>query len=105
MYRNNEGSADEVYRYCRENFDHTTITRDGNFVNKKGELRNRVFTVSKIGRVMQRVHIMGKPYLAHRVVWLMAWGTWPDGMVTFKDGNGCNCALRNLELMKGKNDE
>ena len=98
MYRGNDGNAEDVYRYCRKNFDHVTITRYGNFINQKGELRNRVFRVGE--SAMQRVHISGKPYLAHRLVWLMAWGSWPDGMVTFKDGNGCNCALDNLKLIK-----
>ena len=37
-------------------------------------------------------------YVAHRVVWLMAFGTWPERDLKFKDGNRANIRDSNLYL-------
>jgi len=40
----------------------------------------------------------GKPYLAHRLAWVLHYGVWPDGFVDHKDGNPANNRIDNLRI-------
>jgi len=40
--------------------------------------------------------INGRTYLIHRVIWLMHYGEWPTGRLTFRDGDPQNLKLDNL---------
>lgn len=42
------------------------------------------------------VYADGIPYRAHRVIWLMQKGKWPDELIDHIDGNGRNNRWRNL---------
>ena len=39
----------------------------------------------------------GKHYAAHRVIWMLAYGKWPSGVLDHIDGNGLNNSLSNLK--------
>jgi hypothetical protein len=41
-------------------------------------------------------NIFGRPYLAHRIAWLLCMGDWPSGVIDHIDGNKLNNTLRNL---------
>lgn len=43
-----------------------------------------------------RIKMIGKTYLAHRVAWLIHYGTWPTGQIDHKDGCRQNNAITNL---------
>lgn len=43
----------------------------------------------------RRLHIDGKPYMTHRIIWLHVYGYMPDE-VDHEDGNGLNNLLDNL---------
>lgn len=44
----------------------------------------------------RRVQINGRKYQAHRVLWLMRYGKWPDGEIDHIDGDPENNAADNL---------
>jgi hypothetical protein len=52
-------------------------------------------TVSNGGRY-RNLRVQDKPYLAHRVIWLMMTGKWPTKQIDHIDGNGLNNIWRNL---------
>ena len=43
------------------------------------------------------VSVQGIKYAAHRVIWLLSYGKWPDGVLDHIDGNGLNNSLSNLQ--------
>lgn len=43
-----------------------------------------------------------KYYLAHRVAWLLSFGSWPDGLIDHRDGDTTNNRLENLRLATSK---
>lgn len=43
-----------------------------------------------------RGHILGSPYLLHRVKWAMHYGAWPTGIIDHIDGNPENNDIKNL---------
>lgn len=51
------------------------------------------------GEFHWRVHCFGGRYLAHRIVWILAYGSIPEDMVVDHiDGDGFNNAIENLRL-------
>jgi hypothetical protein len=53
-------------------------------------------TVNSKGYLMVSIH--GRDMLAHRVIWLMTTGEWPDRDIDHEDGDGLNNQLSNLRL-------
>lgn len=49
-----------------------------------------------IRNVYYRVNVMGKHYFAHRIIWLINYGKFPEEVVDHIDGNGLNNRLENL---------
>ena len=52
----------------------------------------------KSGKYTQYINVIVRPnvYKAHRVIWLMQTGEWPEGHIDHIDGNGLNNAWSNL---------
>lgn len=46
----------------------------------------------------RRVGMLGRSFFAHRVVWLLAFGEWPKGILDHKDRSKLNNAPANLRL-------
>lgn len=42
--------------------------------------------------------ILGQKISAHRVIWAMCYGSWPDGEIDHVDGNTSNNTLENLRI-------
>ncbi len=51
------------------------------------------------GKTYRSVTAKGKKYLAHRVVWLLLTGEFPEGDVDHEDGNGLNNLSTNLRAV------
>lgn len=58
---------------------------------KKGEAAGYVYR----GRYY-RIRLRRATYSAHRIAWLHHYGSWPDGMIDHKDGDGLNNSISNL---------
>lgn len=50
--------------------------------------------VGKDGRIS--IRFKGKLYKAHRIIWLLTYGKWPDNVIDHIDGNSSNNRLSNL---------
>jgi len=87
------------FEYFSSLFSYDKIT--GNLVRVKN-VRSR----AKAGDIVGTDHPDGylsvevdsKGYLVHRVVWLLYYGSWPDGMLDHADGNRKNNKITNLRL-------
>ena len=53
---------------------------------------------SSSGRRYVRIKINDRNYLAHRLIWVLQKGEWPDRDVDHRDGDGLNNRWRNLRL-------
>jgi hypothetical protein len=51
------------------------------------------------------VFFKGKPYKAHRLAWLLIYGSWPSLMIDHIDGNTSNNALSNLRDVDNKTNQ
>ena len=49
-----------------------------------------------------KIKIKGKSYLAHRLIWLHAFGEWPKEEIDHIDGNPSNNRLENLRIASHK---
>jgi hypothetical protein len=56
----------------------------------------RAFTFLDTTVGYYRGSVLGKSYLAHRVIWHMKNGRWPKDMIDHIDGNGANNRIDNL---------
>lgn len=50
------------------------------------------------GKLYRRVKVGGKHVFAHRIVWKMMTGEWPEGEIDHIDGDGTNNRWSNLRL-------
>lgn len=46
----------------------------------------------------RRIYCAGKTFAAHRVVWAMYYGVWPDNILDHKDGDRGDNSIANLRL-------
>lgn len=44
------------------------------------------------------LRVDGRRFLAHRIIWLLAYGEWPPGFIDHADGNPHNNRLANLRI-------
>jgi len=44
------------------------------------------------------INISGKKYFAHRLVWVIHYGCWPENQIDHKDGDRLNNRLSNIRL-------
>lgn len=52
----------------------------------------------------RRIHIDGKDYLAHRLIWMYCHGKWPEGEIDHISGDRLNNKLVNLrDVSRGEN--
>jgi len=49
------------------------------------------------GNLYIHVNVMGKRIRAHRVAWLLYYGSWPSGQIDHDDNNGMNNRISNLK--------
>lgn len=52
----------------------------------------------------RRIQYKNKVYMAHRVAWLLHYGSWPDKEVDHVDGNKLNNAISNLRCVHTKDN-
>jgi len=60
---------------------------------------------SEAGRLYDAGYLIvswGRDFKVHRVIWLLAYGKWPDGVIDHKDGNKQNNLLSNLRDVSQK---
>lgn len=62
--------------------------------NRKILVGSLAGTLKKNGRV--QIKADGKLYLAHRLAWLLHYGSWPSGEIDHLDGNPRNNCIANL---------
>jgi HNH endonuclease len=48
------------------------------------------------GNGSKRGGILGRTYLAHRVIWLLHYGSWPTSMIRHRNGNNSDNRICNL---------
>ena len=53
-------------------------------------------TNCRSGKTYLRVKVNYQTYLAHRLIWVLLHGRWPDGDIDHQDGDGTNNVLTNL---------
>lgn len=51
------------------------------------------------GKTYVRVRMSYGHYLAHRLIWVLTYGVWPQSEIDHKDGDGTNNRLTNLRLV------
>lgn len=89
----NAPTFDQVSRLIRLDPDGTLRWLENRGSVKAGDVAGHVNKDGYIG-----VRLMGKSLLAHRVVWLLSTGVWPDGMLDHIDGVRTNNAPDNLRV-------
>jgi hypothetical protein len=86
--------AHEVFRYSRSSgklYWKVTLARAYHSI---GDEAGCVY--SNRGKLYRKVQIDGRTYQVHRVIWLLAYGRWPEYELDHEDGNGLNNRLSNL---------
>lgn len=53
-------------------------------------------TNCRSGKTYLRVKVNYQTYLAHRLIWVLVHGRWPNGDIDHEDGDGTNNVLTNL---------
>lgn len=69
----------------------------------KSVKNKRAGTPNHLGYII--VLFKGKPYKAHRLAWLLTYGSWPNQMIDHIDGNTSNNALSNLRDVDNKTNQ
>ena len=49
------------------------------------------------GNLYRYVSVMGRRIRAHRIAWLLHYGSWPSGQIDHDDNNGLNNRISNLK--------
>lgn len=96
-----------------QNFSQTDLLEFFNYDKNSGELTHKIDTRrGKQGEIATRSHtdsyqvvnIGGKPYLAHRVIWLMMTGSWPK-QIDHIDHDRSNNRWSNLRNVKSLDNQ
>lgn len=91
-------------KLVRKLFDYDIET--GNLIRIKKTSGIRGWIGAKAGVIQKNgrryVKINGKSYLAHRLVWLWYYGSWPEGQIDHIDGNPDNNRIDNLRIAKNQ---
>jgi len=75
------------------NKDHAMNVWNGKF---SGKIAGQPFKRTKCEKTYNRISVLNKRYLSHRIIWLLVYGKWPLDQVDHIDGNGENNRIYNL---------
>lgn len=104
LSRRKKARNDLTAEFVRSFLDYDPET--GIFIWKYNEARSRRINMKCVGKVAGcidsrgyiRIGVCGALYLAHRLAWLCAYGTWPASEIDHIDGNPSNNKISNLRM-------
>jgi hypothetical protein len=101
MERGHKGARlDLTVQRAREVFSYNPETGDLHYSvqsGKRGTLGKAAGWVNRSGKTVRRkVRVDGTDYMAHRVIWLIVTGEWPEYEIDHIDGDGLNNRWENF---------
>lgn len=83
--------------------------KDTGVLRWRNQQSNRVKPNSVAGSINSEgyvcLDIRARPYRAHRIIWLMEYGNFPNGQIDHIDGNRANNRLENLREVSNKQNQ
>jgi hypothetical protein len=97
----------EVLKYDPDTGELFWTEKGGQWVYKDNKYEYKLMPAGTVGKFTHNlsyrmVWVMGRLYMAHRVIWLLHTGRWPEGVIDHIDGDGLNNKASNLRDVSHK---